>query len=165
MSVSGRSMALYTCVDTVGLSEEPGEELRREQREAAAKDDAADLALGAALPEHEHEAAENDGDEGERAGERSCERRFEVGGGAFPWRLRGCRQAPCRQHDEQGCRTDADGWLTAAECVARVVRHVVPPRWRACVCAPRGGNGMRLRVRRQWGRGQCRGADVLRALV
>ena len=45
-----------------------------EEGEAAAEDDAADLPLGAALAEHEHQAADHDRDERERAGERAGER-------------------------------------------------------------------------------------------
>ena len=66
------------------MSEQPDEKLCREQREAAAEDDAADLPLGAALAEHEHEAADDDRNQRERARERTGERRFEIRGRAFP---------------------------------------------------------------------------------
>src|SRR5215831_5738505 len=137
------------------LLEQPGEELRREQREAAAEDDAADLPLGAPFTEHEHEAAEDDGDEREGAGERSCEGSLEVGGGALPRGLRGCGQRPCGQDDEHGCGTGAEWGLTWVECC----EHVVPPGWRVCVRARVLGTvcGSVLWCRR--GRGQCWGVD------
>src|SRR6476469_6289317 len=83
-------------------SEQPGEELGGEERQTAAKDDAADLALGAALAEHEHEAAKDDGDEGEGAGEGTGEGGFEVLGGAFPGGLCGGGERPADQDDGEG---------------------------------------------------------------
>jgi hypothetical protein len=65
-------------------SEKPGQELRRKERKAAAEDDAADLTLGAAFSEHEHQAADDDRDQRQRPRQRSCERLFEIAGGAFP---------------------------------------------------------------------------------
>jgi hypothetical protein len=65
-------------------SEEPGHELRGEQGEPAAEDDAADLPLGAVLAEHEHQPADDDRDEREGARERPGEGRFEIRGGALP---------------------------------------------------------------------------------
>jgi hypothetical protein len=65
-------------------SEQPGQELHGEQRETAAEDDAADLTLGAAFSEHEHQAADDDRDQRQRPRQRSCERLFEIAGGAFP---------------------------------------------------------------------------------
>jgi len=41
-------------IPLLSWSEQPGEELRGEQRKAAAKHDAADLPLGAPLAKHEH---------------------------------------------------------------------------------------------------------------
>src|SRR3954470_17424274 len=111
-------------------SEEPSEELGGEEREAAAKDDAADLALGAAFAEHEHEAAEDDGDESEGAGEGSGEGGGEVLGGAFPGGLGGEGEGSCQEQDdkevgEAGRGERADG-----------VGHVVPP-----ACVPGGTLG------------------------
>ena len=50
---------------SLARSEQPGEELDSEQTQAAAEDDAADLTLGAALAEHEHQAADDNGHERE----------------------------------------------------------------------------------------------------
>ncbi|HEY6358282.1 MAG TPA: hypothetical protein VIX35_08550 [Vicinamibacterales bacterium] len=79
---------------------QPGQELSGEQGQAAAKDDAGDLALGTALTEHEHEAADNDGDEGEGTGEGACEGGFEVGGGLLPRRLREAGGGEDQQRDQ-----------------------------------------------------------------
>ena len=68
----------------MGLSEKPCEELRGEEGQTATEDDAADLPLGTALPEHEHQAADNYGDEGEGSRERSREGLFEIAGSALP---------------------------------------------------------------------------------
>jgi len=43
-----------------GTSEQPGHELRRKQRQAAAEHDAGDLPLCPAFAEHEHQAADDD---------------------------------------------------------------------------------------------------------
>src|SRR3954470_13914888 len=112
-------------------SEEPSEELGGEEREAAAKDDAADLALGAAFAEHEHEAAEDDGDEGEGAGEGAGEGGGEVLGGAFPGGLGGEGQGGREEQDDQEVGEAGRG--KGAERVG----HVVPP----CARRARGKNG------------------------
>src|SRR5476651_2212584 len=77
-------MTMLVCLP----SEQPRQELRREERQSPVEDDAADLALGAAFAEHEHQPADDDGDERQRSREWSGEGRFKVRGGAFPWRLR-----------------------------------------------------------------------------
>jgi len=138
-------------------SEQPGEELRGEQCEAAAKDDAADLALGAALAEHEHQAAEDDGDEGERAGEGPGEGGLEVLGGAFPGRLRRGGERPA---DEDG--GDGDGERGEGERV-RVVRETLrhSSSWGpAGVCAGATGGEVRsYGAECRGGGGQCGKGD------
>src|SRR5690348_11658800 len=92
--------SLYTTGATRRASEQPREELRREQCQAAAENDPGDLSFGAALPEHEHQAADDDGDEREGTREWSGEGRGEVVRGAFPRRLRergNGREQECRE--------------------------------------------------------------------
>ena len=69
-------------------SEQPDEELGREQRQAAAEDDAGKLPLRAHLAEHESQPADHDRDQGEGTRERAGEGAFEIAGGALPRRLR-----------------------------------------------------------------------------
>src|SRR5258707_15896803 len=95
-------------IPLLSWSEQPGEELRGEQRKAAAKHDAADLPLGAPLAKHEHEAAEDDRDEGEGAGEGPGEGSLEVPGGTFPRRLCGGGEGPSDQ-DDGGGRPGGEG--------------------------------------------------------
>jgi hypothetical protein len=71
-------------------SEQPDEELGREQRQATSEDDAGELPLRAHFPEHESQPTDHDGNQGEGAGQRTGERPFEIAGGALPWRLCEC---------------------------------------------------------------------------
>mgnify|MGYP006952653418 CR=1 FL=1 len=61
----GRSFLEGTWSGTLTI-ERPGEELRCEQRESAAEDDAGDLAFCAALSEHEHQSTDHDRDKCKR---------------------------------------------------------------------------------------------------
>lgn len=64
-------------------SEQPCEELTREQREPTAECDAGDLTFRSTFAKHEHQSAYDDRDECERSCERASKRRFEVQRGAF----------------------------------------------------------------------------------
>ena len=65
-------------------SEQPRQELRRKESQSAAEHDARDLALRAALAEHEHEAADDDRHQGEGARQRSREGRCQIVRSALP---------------------------------------------------------------------------------
>jgi hypothetical protein len=56
-----------------------GEELHCKERQAAAEDDTGDLSLGPTLAVHEHQAAEHDRHERQRAVQRTGERDLQVG--------------------------------------------------------------------------------------
>src|SRR5207249_11382210 len=71
------------------------------------------LPLRAAFAEHEHQSADDDGDERKGPGDRPCEREREVACGPLPGRL---RKHDGRQEEHGGCR-DAhapDEWKESA---------------------------------------------------
>jgi hypothetical protein len=81
-------------------SEQPDEELGREQREAAAENDPGELSLRAHLSEHESQPADHDRNQGERPRERARERPFEIAGGTLPWRL--CERETREENEYSG---------------------------------------------------------------
>jgi hypothetical protein len=81
-------------------SEQPDKELGREQRQAAAEDDAGKLPLRTHLSEHESQPADHDRNQGERPRERTSERPFEIAGGALPWRL--CERETRKENEYSG---------------------------------------------------------------
>ena len=91
-------------------SEQPDKELGREQRQAAAEDDAGKLPLRTHLSEHESQPADHDRNQGERPRERTRERSFEVPGGALPWRL---REHESRKENEHS-RHDYEPYMSGA---------------------------------------------------
>src|SRR6267143_6200343 len=103
------------------VSEQPNEELRREQRESPPEDDAGNLSFGAALAEHEHQSADHDRDERERSRERPCERPLQIARRSLPWRLRQSSRGKAKQDCEnRGTRAPSRGKDSGA-------RHDKPP--------------------------------------
>src|SRR6185436_7882066 len=94
-------------------SEQPGEELRCEKREPAAKDDARNLPFGPSFAKHEHQPTDHDSDERERSGQWAGKCEGEVVRRALP---RGLRERH-RWNEHENCHRETrapNRWHTAA---------------------------------------------------